>query len=73
MTSFGFLPHILQPTRISDFSSTIIDNIYSNNLEQDSYSGNILIKFADHFSQFLSVNKAIMKFKVYLQTRLCQL
>ena len=63
MTSFGFLPHILQPTRISDFSSTIIDNIYSNNLEQDSYSGNILIKFADHFSQFLSVNKAIMKFK----------
>ena len=63
MTSFGFLPHILQPTRISDFSSTIIDNIYSNNLEQDSYSGNILIKFADHFSQLLSLNKAIMKFK----------
>ena len=32
MTSFGFLPHILQPTRISDFSSTIIDNIILNRI-----------------------------------------
>ena len=63
MTSFGFLPHILQPTRISDFSSTIIDNIYSKNPEQDLYGGNILIKFADHFLQFLSVNKSIAKIK----------
>ena len=62
-TSFGFLPQILQLSRISDFSSTIIDNIYSNNPEQDSYGGNILIKFTDHFSQILSVNKLIAKIK----------
>ena len=61
VTSFGFLPYILQPTRISDHSTTLIDNIYGNNFEQESVSGNILIMFADHFSQFLSINKEIIK------------
>ena len=63
MTSYGFLPHILQPTRITEFSSTLIDNIYGNNFEQESYGGNILVKFADHFSQFLIINKKIVKLK----------
>ena len=53
----------MQPTRITDYSSTVIDNIYGNNFEQDSHSGNILIKFADHFSQFLSIKKEITKVK----------
>ena len=34
MTSSGFL----QPTRISEQSSTVIDNIYGNNLEQEIIS-----------------------------------
>ena len=63
MTSFGFLPHILQPTIIEDYSASVIDNIYSNNLDQDSESGNVLVKFADHFSQLLSVNKVVAKSK----------
>ena len=63
MTSSGFLPHILQPTRITEYSSTVIDNIYGNNFEQISQSGNILIKFADHFTQFLSINKEVTKVK----------
>ena len=63
MTPYGFLPHILQPTRITEFISSIIDNIYGNNFEQDSYGGNILIKFSDHFSQFISVKKDIVKVK----------
>ena len=61
LTSSGFLPHILQPTRITDFSATLIDNIYGNNFEHETISGNILIKFADHFSQFLSVKKEIIR------------
>ena len=28
LTSLGFLPHVLQPTRITEHSSTIIDNIW---------------------------------------------
>ena len=63
VTSFMFLPYILHPTRISDHSTTVIDNIYGNNFEQESVSGNILIKFADHFSQFLSINKEISRLK----------
>ena len=43
MTSIGFLPQILQPTRIPDQSSTVIDNIYGNDHEQVIISGNILI------------------------------
>ena len=61
ITSFGYLPTILHPTRITEFSSTIIDNIFTNNLTQKSKSGNILIMFADHFSQFVTINKAIKK------------
>ena len=63
MTAFGFLPQILQPTRITEYSSTIIDNIYGNNFTDVSYGGNILIQFADHFSQFISVKKEINKIK----------
>ena len=53
----------MQPTRISETSATVIDNIYSNNFEQESIGGNILIQFADHFSQFLSVDKEIIHTK----------
>ena len=63
ITSFGFLPHILQPTRITEHSTTLIDNIYGNNFDLNSISGNILIKFADHFSQFLSIDKEIVRLK----------
>ena len=63
LTSYGFLPHILQPTRITEYSATVIDNIFGNNFVDKTYSGNILIKFADHFSQFLVVNKEIIKSK----------
>ena len=62
MTSYGYLPHILQPTRITDFSTTVIDNIHGNSFEHES-GGNILVKFADHFSQFLIINKEIVKLK----------
>ena len=41
----------------------LIDNIYGNNFEQESFSGNILVQFADHFPQFLSINKEINKLK----------
>ncbi len=41
MTSFNFLPTILQPTRIT---GTLIDNI-SNNFDKESISGNIFKQF----------------------------
>ena len=55
MTSHGLLlPLITQPTRLSDTSKTLIDNIYTNVFHKESISGNILIEIADHLAQFAS-------------------
>ena len=35
MISHYLLPHILHPTRVTNHSATIIDNIFSNNCEMD--------------------------------------
>ena len=59
LLSQNFLPYIIHPTRVSDHSSTIIDNIFSNVCNLDTKSGNILTQVADHFPQFLIVRKAV--------------
>ena len=52
MFSYHFQPSILHPTRISDTSSTIIDNIYINNAtESNICGGNILSLISDHIAQ----------------------
>ena len=58
LLSQHFLPFIVHPTRVSDHSSTIIDNIFSNVCNLDTKSGNILTQIADHFPQFLMVKRA---------------
>ena len=46
-------PLILQPTRVTDSISTLIDNIFSNDITSKVISGNILIHISDHFLSFL--------------------
>ena len=53
LLSHFFFPFILQPTRITDFSKTLIENIFFNSLEYITYSGNITIEISDHLKQFL--------------------
>ena len=36
LCSFGFLPKIIQPTRVTDHHSTLIDKIFSNNLTDET-------------------------------------
>ena len=55
--SYCFHPQILQPTRITDHSATLIDNIFFNSLEHIVISGNILCDITDHLPNFLIVNK----------------
>ena len=55
MASNGYLPHITIPTRITDSTMTIIDNIYTNTFTNNILSGNILAKIADHQPQFISI------------------
>ena len=57
LSSYGFLPHILQPTRVTENTATVIDNVFSNNIQDNIESGNILLTLSEHFSQFLSVKR----------------
>ena len=63
-----FIPQILQPTRITDHSATLIDNIFFNSIEHHVISGNILSDITDHLPCFLVINKLSTlptKIKIY--------
>ena len=53
LSSNMFLPHIVQPTRITSHSKTLIDNIFSNYISQDIVSGCLTATISDHLPQFL--------------------
>ena len=53
LSSHLFLPHITQPTRIRDSSKTLIDNIFSNTLIENTISGNLTATISDHLPQFI--------------------
>ena len=53
MHSNFLLPHISSPSRVTPRSQTLIDNIFSNKIEVESFSGNIITRVSDHYAQFL--------------------
>ena len=63
MVSHYLLPRILHPTRVTDHSAMIIDNIFFNTLEFDTLSGNLLTKISDHFPQFLVIKNVAVAYK----------
>ena len=63
MCSYGYLPQILQPTRIQGDSATIIDNIFTNTCDRKIQSGNIITDFSDYYSQFVSIERERLDFK----------
>ena len=48
----SFIPSILQPTRITSQSNTLIDSIFSNVIDPDIISGNLTATISDHLLQF---------------------
>ena len=56
LSSHGYRPLIMQPTRVTSHSATLIDNIFINDLETYSIGGNITASISDHFPQFSSIN-----------------
>jgi len=65
------LPHILVPTRVTDHSKTLIDNIFSGPATSMTISGNLCYTISDHLLQFclfpeLNYNK-IKDFGPYLK------
>ena len=55
LSSHIFLPHIVQPTRISNTSKTLIDNTFPNIDTPSSISANLTASILDNLPQFLIV------------------
>ena len=62
LSSHLFLPHVTQPTRIADSNKTLIDNIFSNTLIENTISGNLTATVSDYLPQFIPIWK---KFCLY--------
>ena len=50
------IPLITRPTRVTAYSATLIDNIFTNCFLHNILSGNILNDFTDHFPIFAFLN-----------------
>ena len=68
MYSNGFYPLISKPTRITSHSATLIDNIFSNDLDNHKFSGILWSDISDHLPIFQITNcslKSKTKSSVY--------
>ena len=52
LSSNSFIPLVLQPTRITSHSNTLIDNMFSNVIDPDIISGNLTATISDYLPQF---------------------
>ena len=52
LASNSFIPLILQQTRITSPSNTLLDNIFSNVIDPDIISGDLTSTISDHLPQF---------------------
>ena len=52
LASNSFIPLILQPTRITSHSNTLMDNIFSDVFNPDIVSGDLTATISDHLPQF---------------------
>ena len=57
MASSEFLPMISAPTRVTTKSRTLIDNIFTNNLNDQLLAGNLTCSISDHLPQFALITK----------------
>ena len=51
LASNSFIPLILQPSRITNHSNTLIDNIFSNAIDPAIISGNLTATISDHLHE----------------------
>ena len=64
LASNPYIPLILQPTRITSHSNTLIDNIFSNYvIDSDIISGNLTATISDHLPQFSLITKCLAIFQ----------
>ena len=56
LCSHSFRPLILQPTRVTSKTATLIDNIFINDISCHSIGGNVRSSISDHFFQFSQID-----------------
>ena len=61
LASNSFISLILQPTRITRHSNTLIDNIFSNVFDPGIVSGNLTATISDHLPQFAIISNMFGK------------
>ena len=62
--SFFLEPHILKQTKITNHSSTLLDNIFFNSIEYQTISGNLLHDLTDHLPYFLITERFLFSFSI---------
>ena len=55
LVSNSCIPLVLQPTRITSYSNTLIDNIFLYVIDPDIISGNLTATISDHLPQFVII------------------
>ena len=55
LVSNSCIPLVLQPTRITSHSNTLIANIFSYVIDPDIISGNLTATISDHLPQFVII------------------
>ena len=55
MLSFSLMPRIMNPTRITPRSQTLIDNIFYNEVQPKIIVVNIATDISDHLTQFIAI------------------
>ena len=48
-------PQVICPTRVTNFSKTLIDNIFFDSSNAKTFSGNLTWNISDHYPQFLLI------------------
>ena len=57
MTTNFFMPTITVPTRINPVNNSLIDNIFSSEINPDLKSGNLTVGISDHLPSFMIIPK----------------
>ena len=68
LDSFASNSYILQPTRLTSHSKTLIDNIFSN-ISLEAISGNLTSTISDHLPQFMIVLNVFSNLSVKFRSK----
>ena len=55
LTSRGFYPLVSLPSRITNTTATLIDNIFTNNIDCQIVSGLVMVEISDHLPVYAFV------------------